>query len=692
MQIFEFVSYLSGAIMFTILALLLVIRRLRTSDAALLFAVALLAAALFYGHAYAASGRYVPASLIQGLEVTRNAALFTYLFWLLGYRFDVGPDNDRRLPVLGVLLYIFAALMLGASIASPLEISGKLGLTAATELNLLGFVLLPVAGLVLVEQLFRNANTEQRWAIKFMCLGIGGLFVYDFYIYADALLFKRIDPALWSARGIVGAMVVPLIGISLARTQDSETRVFVSKRVVFHTATLMGAGVYLLMMAGAGYYIRNFGGTWGVALQTAFFFGAGLLLLVLIFSGQVRANIKFFLNKHFFGYKYDYREEWHKLIGILSEARQASELHHAVIRGVADIVESTGGQLWLKGDDAYALTAASNLSPDGVDEEPADGSMARFLADNELIIDIDEYRGSPAAYPGLELPGWLLEERRAWLVIPLFHPQGMLGFLVLARSRGYLTLNWEDMDLLKTVGRQAGSYLALLAVSEALADARQFETFNRLSAYVVHDLKNLSAQLSLVVTNARKHMHNPEFVKDAVQTVDNAVTKMNRLLDQLRKDRREVGPRERVDLGSVLEAVTTQRIVEGKARPRLEESVEGLQVVAERERLSTVLGHLVQNAQEASGADDEVLLGLKCVDGRAVIEVRDRGKGMDAEFIRNKLFRPFYTTKGNAGMGIGAYEAREYIRSQGGELHVESVPGQGTVFRIRLDIAPPSQH
>ncbi len=678
--------------MFTILALLLVIRRLRTTDAALLFAVAVLAAALFYGHAYAASGGYVPAGLIQGLEVTRNAALFTYLFWLLGYRFDEGPDNERRLPLLGVVLYIFAALMLGASIASPMEISGKLGLTAAAEFSLLGFVLLPVAGLVLVEQLFRNANPEQRWAIKFMCLGIGGLFVYDFYIYADALLFKRIDPALWSARGLVGAMVVPLIGISLARTQDAETRVFVSKRVVFHTATLMGAGIYLLMMAGAGYYIRNFGGTWGVALQTAFFFGAGLLLLVLIFSGQVRANIKFFLNKHFFGYKYDYREEWHKLIGILSEARQASELHQAVIKGVADIVESTGGQLWLKGDDdSYALAAATNLTVDGVGEEAADGSMARFLSENELIIDIDEYRGSPKAYPGLALPTWLLEEPRAWLVIPLFHPQGMLGFLVLAKSRGYLTLNWEDMDLLKTVGRQAGSYLALLEVSEALADARQFETFNRLSAYVVHDLKNLSAQLSLVVVNARKHMDNPEFVKDAVQTVDNAVTKMNRLLDQLRKDRREVGPRERVDLGAVLQAVATQRTVDGKARPRIEEIVAGLQVVAERERLATILGHLIQNAQEASRADDEVLLGLKCEEERAVIEIRDHGQGMDADFIRTKLFRPFYTTKGNAGMGIGAYEAREYIRSQGGEFHVESVPGQGTVFRIGLDVAPPSQ-
>ena len=693
MLAFEVTSYLSGAGMFTVLALLLLIRRLSTTDATILFVAAALTAAMFYAAAWRTFGFFMPVSVLSGLEVARNAAWYTYLFWLLGYRFDAPAEDTRRLPRLGTVLYIFLALMLGASVANPLELSGKLGLSRGDELSLLGFVLMPVAGLVLVEQLFRNTEPEQRWAIKFMCLALGGLFAYDFYLYSDALLFKRINPDLWSVRGFIGAMVTPLIAISLARTQDSEIKVFVSKRVVFHTATLMAAGFYLLLMAGAGYYIRSFGGSWGIAFQTLFLFGAAIVLLILFFSGQVRANIKFFLNRHFFGYKYDYREEWHKLIGVLSGAREAAELHQAVIRAIADIVESTGGQLWLKGEDgAYSPVAARNVSFDAPAAEPSEGPLARFLADHEWIVDVEEYRRAPQAYPNLALPAWLVEETRAWLVVPLFHPQGMLGFLVLAKSRGYLRLDWEDMDLLKTVGRQAGSYLALLAVSEALADARQFETFNRLSAYVVHDLKNLSAQLSLVVTNARKHMHNPEFVKDAVQTVDNAVTKMNRLLDQLRKDRREVGPRERVDVGGVLGAVAAQRRVDGKARPVVRLGEEGVQVLAERERLATVVGHLVQNAQEASRAEDEIVLRLKRDGGHAVIEVEDSGEGMDAEFIRSKLFRPFVTTKGNAGMGIGAYEAREYIRSQGGELHVESAPGHGTVFQIRLELAPAPQN
>lgn len=183
-------------------------------------------------------------------------------------------------------------------------------------------------------------------------------------------------------------------------------------------------------------------------------------------------------------------------------------------------------------------------------------------------------------------------------------------------------------------------------------------------------------------------MHNPEFVQDAVNTVDNAVTKMSRLLEQLRKDRREVGPRERVDLGAILEAVVAQRTMDGKARPVIVDGIKGIHVLAERERLSTVLGHLIQNAQEASTEGDSVILRLKLDGSHAVIEVEDKGKGMDGEFIRTKLFRPFYTTKGNAGMGIGAYESREYIRSQGGELRVESVPDQGTIFQVRLEIAP----
>jgi signal transduction histidine kinase len=100
-----------------------------------------------------------------------------------------------------------------------------------------------------------------------------------------------------------------------------------------------------------------------------------------------------------------------------------------------------------------------------------------------------------------------------------------------------------------------------------------------------------------------------------------------------------------------------------------------------------VLEHLVQNAQEATAAEGKVELRLGRQQELAVIEIEDSGCGMDTQFIRERLFKPFDTTKGNAGMGVGAYEAREFVLGAGGDIQVSSEPGVGTRFTVTLPLA-----
>jgi putative PEP-CTERM system histidine kinase len=625
-----------------------------------------------------------PGTLARVLEVVRGLAWTVFLARLLGRH----PGGRGTVDYLVLGLYGLAGLMLAGFLAEPVLPGSVTDLVGIAKLSLAGRLLLAVGGLMLVEQLFRNTPVERRWAVKFLCFGLGGIFAYDFYLYADALLFRRIDPALWDARGAVQALVVPLLAVSAKRNDAWSVPVFASKTIVFHSATLVGAGGYLLLMAGVGFYIRSYGGSWGTALQAVFFFAAALLLALLLFSGSVRARVRLFLNRHFFEYKYDYREEWLRLISTLTASEGPLQLKENAVRAIAEIVESTGGVLWMRGDSGFFHPVARVELPDpGNAREPVDSPLARFLEREEYVIDLSEYAREPELYP-LELPEWLRNQPRAWLVVPLMHGAGLLGFVVLAESRANFTFNWEDTDLLKTVGRQVASYLALMEANEALADARQFEAFNRLSAFVVHDLKNLVAQLSLVVSNARRHMHNPAFVEDAVRTVDNAVAKMNRLLEQLRKNRREWKPAQRVDVSEVLAEVV--RVRSGsRPEPRLEAADPGLLIVVDRDRLGAVLGHLVQNAQEATGHAGNVTLRLHQDGGSAVIEVADDGPGMDAQFVRERLFRPFDTTKGNAGMGVGVYETREFVRAHGGTIEVDTAPGRGTTFRLRFALAPP---
>ncbi len=555
------------------------------------------------------------------------------------------------------------------------------------KLQIMGQLLLVLAGLTAVEQLYRNTRPDKRWYIKFLCLALGGLFAYEFYLYADALLFRRFNPDLWAARGLIAALLVPLLAVTAARNPTWSVETFVSRDVVFHSAAVVGAGLYLLVMASAGYYVRFYGGEWGRVLQVTFLVGAFLLLLVLLFSGQMRARLRVFLNKHFFNYRYDYRKEWLRITEALSEPNDRSPLGERVIRALADLVESPAGSLWIKSDSGRYLHRDDWGEPQG--EIPwleAQDPVLRFMQRHGWVIDFEELSRLPELYEGLPVPEWLRQRPNAWLLIPLFCGAELWGVVLLERPRARFDCNWEVIDILKTAGRQAAGFLALEETSRRLLEARQFEGFNRLAAFVVHDLKNLIAQLSLVVRNADRHAGNPEFVRDAMNTVEHAVGKMERLLSQLKNMGAEKR-REKVSLPLMLQEVSAARASQ-LPRPQFRNRARReLFVLAQPDRLASAFEHIVQNAQEAAGKNGWVRVSLLDQGDQAIVEVEDNGCGMDADFVRRRLFKPFETTKGLSGMGIGAYESREYIREIGGDLTVDSVPGKGSCFRFILPLA-----
>lgn len=629
---------------------------------------------------YASAGSSGPDWWYQLLEIARGVVWLIFLVQL--FEPSMRPTaTGSWLRWVWLALVGYGILLVGIEQSTRLDWPFALTTDAAT----LGHIGLAIAGLALIEQLFRNTRPHRRWATKFLYLGLGLIFAYDFFLYADALLFKRLDSAAWSARGLVSAMAAPLIAVAASRNPEWSLEVFVSRRMVLHSAAIFGAGIYLLVMAGVGYYIRAYGGNWGATLQLAFIAGAGVLLFVLLFSGQMRAKARVVLSKHFFHYKYDYREEWLSFTHTLSSGEPNEPLQERAIRAAAEIVHSNGGLLWTRrelGD--FTLAATWQLNEPSVHLEPGNSPLVRFLEQRQWVIELNECENDPDLYGDLVLPDWLRELRRAWLVAPLLHGETLKGFLVLAEPRARQQLNWEDRDLLKTAGRQVASYVALLEATESLWEARQFEAFHRLSAYVVHDLKNIAAQLALVVANATRHKTNPAFVEDAFRTVANATEKMNRLLAQLRKEARANGSTQPVALASaVCQAIAARAAFRPTPVPRIHPEDDPW-VRVDQERLIAVLEHLIQNAQDATPAEGTLEVAVYSENQIAVAAIRDEGCGMDAKFIRDRLFKPFTTTKGNAGMGIGVYESREFAQAAGGELTVVSQPGQGSTFFLRL--------
>jgi putative PEP-CTERM system histidine kinase len=674
-------SYSVAAVGFLLLiGLLLTIWRGRVQVAAFAIACALTAlwsAALAW---QGAQGHELWSVWTDTLEILRSAAWCVVLLLLLGNSRDPAsrwPFNLRAPVFIGAVCYV-ALLLVTVLLRTDLMLNLDGGLLP----NVTARVCQAVLGMLLVEQVYRNKTIQERWAIKFACLGIGAMYAYDFYMYSQAMLFHEMHPDTWAARGIVNALAMPLIGTAVKRSVSRSNALQLSRRVMFHSTALFGSAIYLLAMGFAGYYLRYFGGSWGGVMQVAFLCGALLLLTGTLFSGTFRAWLKVFISKHFYSYGYDYREEWMRFTRTLSS--DSTHIGERAIEAVGALVESPGGVLWQRRDgDGGNYQPVAGWQATSTATEPVDSNFCRFLETTQWVIDLREYAALPEKYGDLALPAWLVAFPRGWLVVPLIMHGKLFGFVVLQDARSTVALNWEIFDLLEIAGSQAASYLAQQDAANELMVARQFESFNRMSTFVVHDLKNLVAQLSLMNANAEKHRDNPEFQRDMLDTVTHSVDKMKMMLQRLSRNDAPEQP-----LPLRIENVVRQAIALKSAfepHPTLQVVNAGLLVLADGERLERVLGHLIQNAIEATPKSGKVTVIIRGAGAHVSITVADTGAGMSEEFIRERLFKPFESTK-PAGMGIGVFESREYIHELGGALELISVPAQGSTFTVTLPL------
>jgi len=676
-----FVSYGLAATSFLILTLLLLTSWHGRAQGARLVAAcavtALWAGVLAYG-----SGRAdLPTWLVLAAECVRNGAWFVVLTGLTrSARIAAGLSKAVHAAWLGGLA---AALLLPTLSAHTPPLPGPLAVIVATGL------LLALLGLVLLEQIYRNSRSQGRYAIKFLVIALGLMFAYDLFLYSQAQLLKSVDAVTWAARGFVVAMTVPMIALAARRNPQWSLDVFVSRQVVFYSTSILAIGFYLLLMALGGYVIRLYGGTWGRVAQLVFIAGAGVVLASLVASNSLRRRLQVFLAKHFYRNKYDYRVEWLRFIDTLSAPEEGVEVRANAVRAIAQIIGSPAGLLFLKAENGdYQPVAAWPASGDlgrRFQSIPAGSEFIEFLARRQWVVDSSEHAASPDSYQHVALPDFVSADPvRHRFVLPLLNASDLIGFVVLAAPPPPFRPTFEDRDLLKTVGRHVATHLAQHESDRKLADSRQFEAYHRLTAFVMHDLKNLAAQLSLIVSNAAKHKHNPEFVDDAIGTIANSTARMQRLIEQLQRREVQTATR-RVDLHEVARRAV-QRCCVRQPEPHLTPDVDDGEsfVEADQERLTMVLEHVIRNAQEAT--PDEGRVTVSVVPGMEwhSLVVTDTGGGMSQDFVRERLFKPFDTTKGSKGMGIGAYQVREYVQLLGGSVLVESREGEGTRMELRL--------
>lgn len=569
--------------------------------------------------------------------------------------------------------YVYAAI--GFTLLATIATSA-LQLSSAAAITLLQMVA-AVGSLVLVNSLYLEVAPRERNRLTLPVMGLGVMWATDLNVHGVAYFAAELPSEMRLLRA--GVFAALTIIFALAMVQAREWRFSLSRQIAFRSASLLLIGGYVaaaMMVTGA---LAMIGGDIARTMQIAFVLGTAVVGLLLFPSQSFRAWLKVKIAKHFFAHRYDYREEWMRFSQTMGNvAGDGPSFEVRVIKALADIADSPGGAL-LVPDGAGSLIEKARWNWNGADIPHNAGTPAFVSAikDTGHILDLS---GDGPVTP----PYWMGQEKDLWVALPLLHFSELAGVVLLEKPLTDRALDWEDLDMFRVAGRQAASYLAEEAGRSALTDARRFDEFNRRFAFMMHDIKNVVSQLSLVARNAEKHADNPEFRADMVATIKGSSDKMSAMLARL--SQHGSVPGEPVRPVVVLDIIDTlARDFRARHPVVIMRDAEPV-VLADPHRLEQALTHLVQNAADASEPNEPVTVAVRAGDGRVMIDIIDRGTGMSPAFIANELFRPFVSVKAG-GFGIGAYEARELVRSMGGELAVQSAEGVGTHFTITLPLA-----
>ncbi|QPQ54794.1 PEP-CTERM system histidine kinase PrsK [Allosphingosinicella flava] len=619
--------------------------------------------------------------LLPGLaEPARNVAFLAFMHAIAMGR-EQAPLRALG-TVYGAVAAVVGCQILTVCLLHSIRATGVAHDAAEAAYQVLGLTV-SAGALILVHNLYSQAQAGSRAAIRLPMLGLAAMWTYDLHLYTVAYLTRDMPTDLVALRGAMLALLAPFFA---AAGRKESWSVELSRTATFQSLSLLAIFGYLILMMSATRALEAVKAGWVGMAQAVILLLMASTLLILLPSRRIRAWMRVTTAKHFFPHRYDYRAEWLRFTRTIgTSGPDALPIDVRVVKALAQAADASGGMmLTLDGDYRFAPAGQWNWRMDAQGWQ--DATLGRLLEERAFIIDfgtVDADGKFSFGGSNFALPRWTVEAG-SWAGVPVIHNDRLVALVLLAAPPVRRPIDWEDFDLFRTAGIEAASYLAEAQAQEKLADARRFDEFNRRFAFIMHDIKNLVSQISLVARNAERHANNPEFRADMIATLQSSVRKMNDLLARLSKGAQDdIRPSRPVEVRLMLAPLVEAR---RRIHPIELSGDAGIAVQADGAGFEQAVTHLLQNAIDASTGGQPIRIAIAQAGALVTVAIADQGCGMSAEFIRTRLFQPFASTK-EGGFGIGAYEARSLIEAMGGRLDVDSREGMGTTFTITLPAA-----
>jgi putative PEP-CTERM system histidine kinase len=553
------------------------------------------------------------------------------------------------------------------------------------------FYLISILSIVLIlanlERTLRAATGRMRWQIKFMILGVAVLFAPRIYTGSQALLFSASDSTLGSVHTIALLAASSLFTRSLFRAPIFDAGIYLSRATIQNSLTMLLIGAYLVTV---GVLARSLNLDWSLPLDAFLIFAALTSLAILLLSDRLRQRLKRFIGRHFNRPRYDYRKEWMELTERTTSLVDAHELCSAVAKMISETLDTLSVNIWLK-DSSQGFALAGSTVFSGSDAK----DLEKIRDGTSEVIQILMDRRTPLDFSRLKLK-WsqaIMQDKPEYFrtseiryAVPLQAGGELVGLMTLNDDRvGGEPLTIEDLDLLQTLGAQLAGSLLNLKLLDRLRAAKEVEAFQNVSAFFVHDLKNLAARLSLTMQNLSVHFDNLEFRGDAMRAIARSLSTIEDMCNRLSllKKKIELNMVES-DLNTLVSS--TLKELQSSLKTQIEKNLRPIPTVQmDPEQLQKVLINLILNANDAIGGKGQIFVETAPRDSCVMVSISDNGCGMSQEFSEKSLFRPFETTK-KGGLGIGLFHSKLIVEAHRGRIEVESSERSGSTFRVLLPV------
>ncbi len=530
-----------------------------------------------------------------------------------------------------------------------------------------------------LEATFSATSGIDRWRMKFEVIGIISILSILIFYFSQGLLYRTINMNLIPIRSGVFISASIFVGYSKL-FRGGGIKVEISRYIIYRSLTLLMVGLYLLFLGLIGEGMKYSGISFSRDLTIFIAFITGMAILLILFSEQLRRKVKVYISKHFYAHKHDYRAEWLNFTERLTSCGSVSDVQNAILITYREVFGLKGASLYHydKGAKSYLLVANQGMAVAAAELQPSAALIKYFIERSRVLNPNDsEYTLAPQEAS-------FVRQTRAKLIVPLVGIGTMEGFLILGKQLVQEKFIFEDYDLMKTFAKQATLSIINFRLSEELAETREVTAMAKISSFVIHDLKNLTSTLSLLMNNADNYIEDPGFQKDMINSVRNTLNKMKRLIQRLKT----IPEKNTLNIELADIHLLTKDIVGEVMANGVNIIYHGFSAfsMVDKEEMKKVILNLILNALDAIHGEGVVEVETGNNGTNTYTKVIDNGCGMKEDFIKNHLFKPFRTTK-KKGLGIGLYQCKQIVEAHGGKIEIKSKEGEGSNFTVFLPLA-----